>query len=254
MTETVANLETTLGGGTCTQSCSRGLRLSESPLRRVRWHGVRQAHHRERGDQSGHGGDERNQQSELQGLGARVVVDADDLLSRLLGLSGEQLVELRIAHHLGVVLQDVGNALLLGGMRTLLASALLVKVMESAASRIAPANAKPTERPKELTAELTPEASPATLLIDRRERVAVGLRDQEAQTGSSKQQRNHQVPAAVHPRHERDQQQHPGAEQGEPRSDEAAGRRLPARFPASSATPKTVSDRGASDRPACSAL
>jgi len=42
-----------------------------------------------------------------------------------------------------------------------LASELLVNAIESAASRIAPENASPTDRPNDEIAELTPAASPA---------------------------------------------------------------------------------------------
>ena len=46
----------------------------------------------------------------------------------------------------------------------------------------------------------------------------------------------------------------PDREQHESRPDDAAGRRLPARFPASSAIANMLSDSGASDRPASIAL
>ena len=46
------------------------------------------------------------------------------------------------------------------GGRTLLDSDLSVKAMESVASMIAPAKARPNDRPKELVDELTPAASP----------------------------------------------------------------------------------------------
>jgi hypothetical protein len=46
----------------------------------------------------------------------------------------------------------------------------------------------------------------------------------------------------------------PTASSRKPARISAAGRRRPARFPASSAMKNIVSDSGASDKPACSAL
>ena len=46
------------------------------------------------------------------------------------------------------------------GARTVLASDLVENEIDSAASRIAPANARPTERPNEEIDEFTPAASP----------------------------------------------------------------------------------------------
>jgi hypothetical protein len=46
------------------------------------------------------------------------------------------------------------------GGRTLLASAMFVKAMDSVASMIAPANARPNDRPNDPVADVTPAASP----------------------------------------------------------------------------------------------
>ena len=59
-------------------------------------------------------GEERDEQRDLQRDGPRVGVDADDLGLDVRRLAGELLVELRVAHHLGVVLERVGDLLLLG--------------------------------------------------------------------------------------------------------------------------------------------
>ena len=76
------------------------------------------------------------------------------------GSLGEQLLELRVAHHLGVVLEHVGDLLLLSaGGSTVLSSAMFVNAIDSVASMIAPANASPNERPNEPAAEFTPAAS-----------------------------------------------------------------------------------------------
>ena len=57
---------------------------------------------------------ERHEQRDLEGDRPRVGVDADDLLLDGRGLVGEQFVELRVAHDLRVVLERVGDLLLLG--------------------------------------------------------------------------------------------------------------------------------------------
>ena len=76
------------------------------------------------------------------------------------GLAGEQLLELGVAHHLGVVLERVGDLLLLGRRRAPCSrSAMCVKANESVASMMAPANASPNDRPNEPAAEFTPAAS-----------------------------------------------------------------------------------------------
>ena len=75
------------------------------------------------------------------------------------GLTDEQLLELRVAHQLGVVLERVGDLLLLGRGSTVLSSASLVNANESVASMIAPANASPNDSPNEPAAEFTPAAS-----------------------------------------------------------------------------------------------
>ena len=67
------------------------------------------------------------EQRDLEGEGPRVGVDADDLVLDLLGLVGEQLVEVGVAHHLGVVLERRGDLLLLGRGKTVLSSAMVVK-------------------------------------------------------------------------------------------------------------------------------
>ncbi len=76
------------------------------------------------------------------------------------GLAGELLLELGVAHHLGVVLERLGDLLLLRpAAARCCRRAMLVKVNESVASMIAPANASPNESPNDPPAELTPAAS-----------------------------------------------------------------------------------------------
>ena len=75
------------------------------------------------------------------------------------GLVDEQLLELGVAHHLGVLLQRLGDLLLVGRREHGARLGQLVKVMESAASMMAPANASPNDSPNEPAAEFTPAAS-----------------------------------------------------------------------------------------------
>ena len=56
-------------------------------------------------------------------------------------------------HHLGVVLERLRNALLVGRGQHALASAICVKVKDEAASMIAPANASPKDSPNDPAAE-----------------------------------------------------------------------------------------------------
>ena len=69
------------------------------------------------------------------------------------------LFKLLIAHYLGVGLQRVCDLLLLGWDSTVLAVAMLVKLRESVASMIAPANASPNDSPNDPAAEFTPATS-----------------------------------------------------------------------------------------------
>ena len=57
--------------------------------------------------------EDRDEQRDLEGAVARLVVDPEDLGLDSLGLAGEERLELGVAHHLGVVLERVGDLLLL---------------------------------------------------------------------------------------------------------------------------------------------
>ena len=59
-----------------------------------------------------------------------------------------------------------------------------VKAIESVASMIAPAKASPNDSPNEPRAEFTPGGLADALLRDRRQRVVVELRDQQAEARS----------------------------------------------------------------------
>ena len=75
------------------------------------------------------------------------------------GARGHQDLEIRVGHHLGVVLEGIRDDLLLGGRQHVLSSAMLVNVSDRVASMIAPANARPKDSPNEPAAEFTPAAS-----------------------------------------------------------------------------------------------
>ena len=59
-------------------------------------------------------GEERDEQRDLEGDRPRLGVDAQDLVLDLRGLAGEQLLELDVAHHLGVVLEHLRRPALAG--------------------------------------------------------------------------------------------------------------------------------------------
>ena len=122
-TRSSAGCRSTRGGSRCASTSKRScphwaepVRLSRATIpRRPPTARVGQAHHAER---------VRQPEQRRRGAGraarpaarwARVGVDADDLGLHVLGLAREQLVELRVAHHLGVVLERVRDLLLLRG-------------------------------------------------------------------------------------------------------------------------------------------
>ena len=136
----------------------------------------------------------------------------------------------------------------------MLASDLAENKIDIAASRIAPVNARPTERPNDEIGGVHAGRLTDALLGDRGERVVVDLRDQEPEPGAAQHQRDHEVEARVGAGDDRDHEQHADGEQQEPGADQRARPPPPALLPASSAMKNIVSDSGASDRPACSAL
>ncbi len=82
-----------------------------------------------------------------------------DLVAHLVGLTGELLLQLGVAHDLGVVLERLATRSWSAGGSTELSSVSVVKDQESVASMIAPANASPNESPNEPAAEFTAAAS-----------------------------------------------------------------------------------------------
>src|SRR6185437_8687494 len=76
--------------------------------------GIWQAHHAGRDEQPAQASEDGNEQRYLKGEVPGLGVDPDDLVLGLLRLAGELLLKLRVAHHFGVMLQDLGDLLLLG--------------------------------------------------------------------------------------------------------------------------------------------
>jgi hypothetical protein len=119
---------------------------------------VWQAHHAERDEQPGQASEDGYQKRHLKGEVPGLGVDLDDLVLRLLRLIGELFLELGVADHFGVMLQDLRDLLLSPGKH----GARLGHAGEangSAASKMAPANARPNDSPNEPPAEFTPAAS-----------------------------------------------------------------------------------------------
>src|SRR5215471_19937909 len=81
------------------------------------------------------------------------------------------------------------------GDRTVLDWAMLVKPRDSAASKMAPANASPNDRPNDPPAEFTPAASLTRSSSMGGQRQVVELGDQQAQPRSGDCQGHDQVPA-----------------------------------------------------------
>src|SRR5215467_3673407 len=75
---------------------------------------VWEAHHAERIEHPNATGENRNEKCYLKGQVPGICVDANDLVLDLLGVVGELLLKLRIAHYLSVSLQRMRDLLLLG--------------------------------------------------------------------------------------------------------------------------------------------
>ena len=121
--------------------------------------GIGQAHHPEGDQEAEESGEERNQQRDLERERSRVGVDADDLGLDVRGLADEQLLEGGVAHDLRVVLERVGDLLLLGRGEH---GAVLGHVGERERQRRQHdrAGERQAERePEEPAAEFTPAAS-----------------------------------------------------------------------------------------------
>ena len=90
-----------------------------------------------------------------------------------------------LRHHLGVLLERLSRPAAARPARARRStSAMWVKMSESDASMIAPANASPNESPNEPPAELTPAASLTRSSSIGDERVVVELRDEQPEPGA----------------------------------------------------------------------
>ena len=118
---------------------------------------VGQARHPEPVDQPDQPGEQGNDQRHLKRERSGIRVDADDLRLHVLGLADEQLLELRVAHHLGVVVEPLRDLLLFGRREHRTRLRQVREGDRGVASMIAPANASPNDN--ERSAEFTPAAS-----------------------------------------------------------------------------------------------
>ena len=154
--------------------------------------------------------------------GLRVGVDADDLVLDHLGFARQLLLELGVAHQFGVVLQHLGDLLL---VRRREHGAVLGHAgeQERQARQHDGTGERQSERQPERAGRRVDAGGLADpLLRDRRQRVVVELRHQQAEPRSGDDQRDDEVPARVGTGNDRDQRQHADRQQREPQPDDAA--------------------------------
>ena len=138
------------------------------------------------------------------------------------------------------------------GGRTVLSSAWSVNANARAASMIAAGERQPEREAERTRGRVHAGGLADPLLRDRRQRVVVQLRDEQAEPGAGDEQRERRGPAR-RPRAGTTGMSTtmPIVDQREADPDDrCSGRRWPARFPARRATANMLSDSGASDRPA----
>ena len=117
--------------------------------------------HAQRDEQSDEAGEDRNDQRDLKGERSRVGVDADDLVLDLLWVVRRAALSSWVLVITSASSSSTCRDLLLARPAGARCSsfAMLVKVKESVASMMAPANASPNDSPNEPAAEFTPAAS-----------------------------------------------------------------------------------------------
>ncbi len=117
---------------------------------------------------------------------------------------------------------------------TVLASVRRVKLSDSTANIDSAGDRQTKGQAERPAGRVHPRRLADTLLLDRCERVVVQLRDQQAEPGPRDDQRNRQIPAAVDPRHQGDDDRDTDCHEDEPGADDGRGSpRIPARLPAS---------------------
>src|SRR6185312_2012705 len=156
-----------------------------------------------------------------------VRVNADNLVLDLLRVAGELLFELGVAHYLSVSLQRMRNLLLLGRGKHGARGGQAGKAEGERGQHDGAGKRQPERQPERSGGRVYSRGLAYPLVRDRGECVVVELGHQQAQPAAGDHQRDHEPPAGV---------------------------RLAALFPATTATANMVSESGASDRPAFSAL
>ena len=129
---------------------------------------------------------------------------ASDLGLHRRGLPADLLRELSVAHDLGVVLEGGGDLFFWAAGITSLFSVMRVKLHERAASMMPARHGEAEGQPEGPRGRVDAGGLADPFLLDGRERVVVQLRHQQPQPAARDGQREHQVPAAVHARNERD--------------------------------------------------
>ena len=152
---------------------------------------------------------------------------ASELMRRIsartsVGLSVEQRVQLGVAQHLGVVLQDLGDLLLLTGGDHAARLGLGREAQGEGGQHDAAGHRQAERQPERPRGRVDPGGLADPLLLDGGQRVVVELGHQQAQPGSRQQQRADEPPAEVRSGDERDDQQQPHRGEGEPRTDDGA--------------------------------
>ena len=175
--------------------------------------------------------EDRHEQRHLKGEVARLIVDLEDLLLDGRGLVGEQLLELRVAHHLRVIFQRLRDLLLLGGgdhgTRVRHVGERQRERREQDAAGHREAERQPERPRRRVHAGRLADA----LVVDRGERVVVELRHQQSETRSRDHQRYEEDPAGVGIGHDRHDQRDAHRAEREPGPDDLG--RAPATGPPS---------------------
>ena len=170
-----------------------------------------------------------------------------------LRLAVELLVESGVGHHLGVVLQRRGNILLLRRGEN---GARFRKGRKTEGERDQHDRAgerQPERQPEGASRRVHSGGLADSLLVDRRERVVVELGDEQSEADPGDRERHREVPAGIGPGDDGDQQDQPISRSANPALMMLLAAALALR-PAMVAVPNTLSESGASDRPASSAL
>ena len=177
-------------------------------------------------------------------------VDADDLVLDLLGLAGEQLLQLRIAHDLRVVFQNVCDVLLVGRGQDVAGLGLVGEGDRERGEQDRARDGQPEREAEGPGRGVDASGLADPLLGDRGEGVVLSCDTSSPSPApaSTRGMARYQPLSALGTSGIRMSRASVSA--ANPARMMLLGLRLPALLPASSATPNIVSDSGASDTPA----